>query len=187
MKKIILTILLFGMVATQAHEKKKKHRHHEAHVHGAANLNIAFDQLNGKIDFKAASEGILGFEHQPKTDLEKKKLADAISSFDTGMASMIKFDPALGCVLTKEKIEMVAEEKEAHKAEAEKNHDKHHGEHSDFIAQFNVACKSDIKGSQLTIDFTQFKSLKDVDVTLLIGDLQKSMEVKRKPVIIDLK
>lgn len=185
-------LIAFIFILTSAHfslAKKKEHRHHESHVHGGATLNIAIDQLKGKVEFKAASEGILGFEHEPKSEKDKKKLNDVIAQFENGIGTMVKFDDTLGCQLTKEKIEMSQDKDEDHEKDdkAKHNKSKHKGEHSDFIANFNLECKQEVKGSKLVLDFSQFKGLKDLDVTLLIGDLQKSVEIKRKPVTIDLK
>jgi hypothetical protein len=184
MKISVVFILLIVSTSVYA-GKKKAHRHHEVHVHGGAVLSIAFDQLKGKVEFKAASEGLLGFEHEAKSDKEKNKLNDTISKFETSISSMIKFDESAGCAFVKEKIEMTLEKEESGSKENENN--EHKGEHSDFIASFSVDCKKDIKGTKMTFDFSQFKGLKDLDVTLLIGDLQKSVEIKRKPVTIELR
>jgi hypothetical protein len=159
--------------------KNKEHRHHEAHVHGHATLNIAFDQVKGKVEFKAASQSILGFEHQAKSEKDKKIMSEAISIFETAIGSMVKFDESLGCVFMKEKIEMMAENQGYEKYKK--------GEHSDFVASYNVECKKELKGTKVTFDFTQFKGIKDLDVTLLVDDLQKTVEVKRKPVTVELK
>ena len=98
-------------------------------------------------------------------------------------------NPVRNYLFTKEKIEMVAE-KEDHDGKEkghDKDHEKHKGEHSDFVANYSVECKKEIKGTKVTFDFTAFKGLKDLDVTLLVGDLQKSVEVKRKPITVELK
>ncbi len=182
-KSLVLWLVLASTVVYAG--KKKEHRHHEAHVHGGATLSVAFDQLKGKVEFKAASEGVLGFEHEAKSEKDKKKLSDTIAKFEASISSMIKFDDSAGCVFSKEKIEMLTE-KENHD-EKEKDREEHKGEHSDFVASFAIDCKKEIKGTKVTFDFAPFKGLKDIDVTLLVDDLQKSIEVKRKPVTIDLK
>ena len=76
MEKIFFIVLFFGSIVFA--NGKKEHRQHEAHVHGGATLSIAFDQLKGRVEFKAASEGVLGFEHQAKSEKDKKKLNDII-------------------------------------------------------------------------------------------------------------
>lgn len=173
---------------------KKAHRHHEAHEHGAATLSIAFDQMKGKIEFKAAAAGVLGFEHQAKSDKDKKALSDLIAKFQSGIGSMIKFEEPAACLFTVEKNEMVPEGENTQKSKDGKKsphhderHGEHSGEHSDFMAQYSVECKNNIKGTKLTLDFTSFKGLKDLDVTILIDDFQKSIEVKGKPVTVELR
>lgn len=181
--------LVFHLVATPAIAKdkgKREHRHHEAHVHGAATLQLAFDQAKGKLEFKAASEGVLGFEHQPKTEREKKALSTMISEIENGIKTMVKFDESLNCAFTKDKIEMRAED---HSKENEKDHEDHkeEGEHSDFVAEFSILCSKSPKDTKLVLDFSKLKKIKDLDVTILIDDLQKSVEIKRKAVTVDLK
>lgn len=168
--KVLILLFITLSISNAFAGKKKEHRHHEAHVHGSATLNIAFDNLKGKVEFKAASEGILGFEHEAKSEKDKKKLADTLAKFETSINSMVKFESTLDCVISKEKIENQV-----------------NGHHVNFIANFNVECKKDLKGSKLTFDFSEIKGLKDLDVTLLIGDLQKNIEIKRKPVTVELK
>lgn len=180
-KALALVLVLVG--ATGYAGKKKEHRQHEAHVHGGATLSIAFDQLKGKAEFKAAAEGVLGFEHEAKSEDDRKKLNETVAKFEASIGSMVKFDEALGCTFVKEKIEIVAKNEQ----HVEKGNGGHHGEHSDFIANFTVNCKNEIRGAKVVFDFSQFRGIKDIDVTMLVGDLQKSVEVKKKPVTLELK
>jgi hypothetical protein len=156
--------------ALTAFADKHEHRHHEAHVHGGGTLSIAFDNFKGRIELKAASAGIVGFEHVAKSEKDKKALVEVTEKITKEISSMVKFDAKLECSIAKDKVEM--------------NHD---GDHSDFIANFNVECKKSLLDSKLTLDFTSFKKIKDLDTTILVGDLQKTVELKQKPVTIDLK
>lgn len=170
---------------------KKEHRHHDSHVHGAAEVQIAFDGLNGKVEFRAASEGVLGFEYDPKSEKEKAKLSEVQKTFETEFSKMVQFDAVSECTWTFEKAARAQEESEK-KHEEVKNKkdlksDKHKGEHSDFVATANVLCKKSIVGSVLNLNFMTFKKLKDIDVTILVDQIQKSVEVKGKPVKIELK
>jgi type III secretory pathway component EscV len=184
MKIFIILSFLFASSTSYA-VKKKTSRHHEAHVHGAATLNIAFDQFQGKIEFKAASEGILGFEHKIKSEKDKIKFNSILTKFESDIGKMIKFEDSLGCVFSKEKIEMNSEQEKPE--EKNKDHQAHQGEHSDFVANYSVVCKKAPKGTNLIFDFSYFKDLNDLDVTLLIDELQKSVEIKHKPVTVELK
>ncbi len=165
----MLSFILLISITTFAKEKNE-HRQHQAHVHGAATLNIAFDQVSGKIEFKSAADSVLGFEHAVKSDKDKKILSEAILKFETGISQMIQFDSVLGCVITKEKIEMIQD-----------------GSHADFRAHFNVTCLKAITGTNIIFDFTGLNKIKDLDVTVLADALQKTIEVKTKPVTLELK
>ena len=89
---------------------------------------------------------------------------------------MVQFDSSLGCKIQPEKIDMQSEETGKDHAK-----EKHHGEHSNFVANFNVACEKSVTGSKMKIDFTTFPKLNDLDITVLVGDLQKKRIIK-KPV-----
>jgi hypothetical protein len=181
MKTILILISLFSVLSLAAEptkkEKRHEHREHGAHIHGGGTLAIAFDDMKGKIEFKGAAEGILGFEHQPRSDQDKKTVADAIAHFEKDISKMIQFDPSLNCQLTKDMIGQVPEEGEEGS-----------GEHSDWAANFSVACGKSPVGTKLTVDFTSFKRIKDLDITVLAASVQKSAEYKgKKPVVIELK
>jgi hypothetical protein len=176
MKLHILATTLFFALNVMAKEKKHEHREHGAHEHGAGTLAIAFDDTKGKIEFKGAAEGILGFEHKPKNKKDEKAVADAVAHFENEIGKMVQMDSTLGCQFTKELIGQVPEEGE-----------KGSGEHSDWAANFTIACAKSPMGTKIVIDFSSFKLLKDMDITVLAGSVQKSAEFKKKPVTIELK
>ena len=184
MKIFIILFSFLFVTNVGAKDKKAQHREHEAHVHGGGTLSIAFDGNNGKIEFKAAAEAIVGFEHEARSEKDKKMVSDAITKFESEMAKMVKFDSTLNCHFTKEKVEIV---KDKDHSEGKEQKKEEHGTHSDFVANFTVVCSKAVVGTKLTIDFGVFLRLKDLDVTVLAGELQKSGEFKGKPVTIDLK
>jgi hypothetical protein len=174
--KMTIGLIFMFAIATGAEEKKL----HSAHVHGGAKLNIAFDNMSGKIEFKSAAMGILGFEHRAVSIKDKKILEDAIAKFESEIFQMIQFEKILGCQFTKDKIGLISDNEPGHNK-------KHAAEHSDFIAEFSIACLKPVLGSTVTFDFTSIKGLKDIDVIFLIGDLQKSLEINKKPIALELK
>lgn len=179
MKLLILVVSLFSVtVFADAKAKKSNHahRHHEAHVHGSGTLSIAFDENKGKVEFKGAAEGVLGFEHKPKNKKDQKTVDEAILKFENEIAKMVQLDSSLNCQFTKEQIGQIPEEGEESS-----------GEHSNWAANFNVTCLKSPVGTSLKIDFSNFKLIKDVDITVLTGSVQKSAEFKKKPIVIDLK
>ena len=182
MKICLNTFLAFGFISTlpfsavwaeKPQKKATEHRQHVAHTHGAGKMSIAFDGLNGRIEFEVAAESILGFEYTPKTNRDKKVVADAIKSFQKDFDQMLQFDSALGCVFSPEKVEQKMEGKTS--------------SHSDFIATYTVQCKKSLMNSQVKFKFSRFEHLNDVDVTFLIDAFQKTIEITNKESVLDLK
>ncbi len=172
---IIFSLLLQGrlLMAKLPHSTTSMHREHGAHVHGEAKLAIAFDQAKGQIEFKAAAESILGFEHAAKSENDKLKLAETKKKFESTMSEMIRFEEALNCQILPLRVDQFFAAE--------------HSNHSDFVASYQVQCSKSPKGSALKIDFSSFSALKDLDVTVLIDELQKTAEAKGSPIRIELK
>lgn len=157
-------------------EKHPEHREQGAHVHGQGSLAMAFDDKLGKIEFKAAAESILGFEYKAKNSRDQKVVDQAIKRFENEISKMIQFESSLNCQFRKELIGQIPE----------KGHEGS-GEHSDWAANFSVTCTKSPLGTKITIDFSSFKLLHDLDITVLAGEIQKSAEFKGKPIAIELK
>lgn len=170
--KFALSSILFVCLAATAHDNKK-HRHHEAHSHGHGELAIAFDGLVGQVEFKTPANDIVGFEHQAKSEKDKAKVAAATNEFATKIATYIQFKSDLGCQFEKKSIEMVADADESN--------------HSDFVARFTVTCTKAINGSNVVFDFTSQKRIKNIEATVLVGDLQLKAEIKSKKTTLEIK
>jgi hypothetical protein len=170
---IISILSLSTALATDKKKNKKEHRHHQAHTHGAGKMSIAFDGLNGRIEFESAAESILGFEYSPQTNRDKKIVDDAVKTFKQDFAKMVQFDATLGCVIAVDKVEQKMEGKNS--------------SHSDFVASYNVQCKKTILNTTVKFKFTSYEHLNDVDVTILIDKLQKNIEITNKESSVDLK
>jgi Protein of unknown function (DUF2796) len=71
--------ILTGLLATApavAADKTAPDRH-RAHQHGAAKLQVSLDGRALQISFEGPADNILGFEHAPKNDAQKKALVRA--------------------------------------------------------------------------------------------------------------
>ncbi len=144
---------------------------HKAHSHGAAKMAIAFESTKGQLTFEAAGESIYGFEHIAKSAAQKKKQAEALTKLETSLAQMVVFDKTLNCVFTKEKLEVSQD-----------------GNHSEVQATFAIQCEKEPAGSTLKFNIQAvFPKLKDVDVQVLLGDVQKAVEATKNGVQVELK
>lgn len=157
-----------------------------AHVHGAAEVTIAFDKEVGKIEFKIPTESILGFEHKAKSESELKTQKDNLNLFESKINEIIVFETNLGCELSKNTIEIIYEneaeelEKKLQPKQSKKHtHNHKHSAHSDFTASFNVKCKKSPQETMVIINFLpNFPKVKSIEATALIDQLQISKKSK---------
>ncbi|WP_161597523.1 ZrgA family zinc uptake protein [Fluviispira multicolorata] len=154
--KIFLPILL-GMTSIFAYA-------FGAHEHGTAKIDIALQDKEGTIYIKVPSESIYNFEHEAKTDVEKKNVKIASEKIKKNILQIVRFDPSLECSITGEKINPFAvdpnddEHDEDDAIEEKSDHKKHgkHGKHGNFQAEFKFKCNKDATGSKISFGFTNY-------------------------------
>lgn len=183
-----LVILGFGLLLCLTSFAKEKHREHGAHVHGAGTLGIAFDEAKGTLEFKIPSESIFGFEYTPTKEKDKKAMKDGLEKLETKISEMVVFDSSLNCLITKEKLEVVKEKHDGEDADHDKKQDEHHGGHSETVAIFLVKCDKSPVGTRIVFNFQKFfPRIKDLDIQVLAGAVQKSVEAKKNGASVEVK
>lgn len=105
--------LCLSLLPLKAHDHKHHHHDHKnegqnlaAHVHGEANMSIAIDQKIIAIEYNGPAETILGFEHEPKTDAEKKLLENAKNKWEKDFLTLVSPDKSLNCKMTQSKFQL---------------------------------------------------------------------------------
>ncbi len=132
----------------------------KAHQHGAAQINVAMEGGKGELEFESPADGILGFEHAPKTAAQKKSTADVLAKFKTQANTLFEFPAAAGCTLTPKEVEIHREGPQ----------------HAEVHAHYAVACKSAPTG-QLTLGvFKAYPRLTSIAVTVLSGSQQSATQ-----------
>ena len=155
---VIALVLGFSVSALAG----KEHRHHKAHKHGVAELSIAFEKTKGSIEFKVPAFDIIGFEKVAKTEKDIQQKQAAIEKWKSSFNQMVILPKDKNCTVTEKKIDQ-----------------EHHGKHSDFVAIYDVTCNSPLVGSSIELNFADFfATLKEVNVTALVDEVQKSLVVK---------
>lgn len=171
MKILILGSLLFWTALLHATEKHP-HREKGAHKHGAAELSIAFDGPQGRLEFKSPSDSIVGFEHSAKSAKDLALRDDAFKKFETHISDMVFFEKSLQCQFKKEILEMRMES----------------AKHSDTQATFSITCTTPPAGGKIVFNFQKyFPRLNNIDAQILLDKLQKSAEIKASGTVIELK
>ena len=83
--------------AGHAHKDTHEHAHelHPAHVHGIAEMKLAYTETKAVLEAHVPLHSLLGFEHAPKTEAQKKKVAMAQKKFLA--AQLFAWEPSAGC------------------------------------------------------------------------------------------
>ena len=160
MKLCLSFIILFSIstYAEDGHHHHHKKRHHKAHSHGEGKLNLATEDNELSIEIVVPGHDIVGFEHKPKTDAQKKKVSDAVKALKN-MSANIELPKEAGCTPNEE-------------AEVEVELD---GDHSEFEIEYEYNCK---KISELSfvnvLTFDKFKGMKKLKAQGVTGSGQHS-------------
>ena len=104
----------------------EEHRRHGAHEHGSAELNVAWEGKTVTIELESPAVNIVGFEHQPRTDAQKKAVNDAMATLKKP-DSLFAFTPEARCA-----GKTTGVESELAKA---------HG-HTEFHATYSFTCEN---------------------------------------------
>jgi hypothetical protein len=107
------------------------------HTHGVAELEIAVEGRTAELRFTASAEDVYGFERQPRTDAERAKKTAAFTALRSKGATLLKFDPALGCTITAGTVEDLSDPKQT--------------SHLEVLATYNVRCAKDLAKSRLRV------------------------------------
>jgi len=182
---IFCSAALLGIVSTGA--IAAEHRHAGKHVHGAGELNIAVEGSGAIIEFRAPGESLYGFEHEAKTDAEKKKQETTLQLLKDKIHEMVILDKALGCKFAPKRVVVVEEgpdrgkKGQEHKASPGKHGEqKKSSEHREVVAEFSLTCDKPLSGTSVRFGFTKaFPSLDELKVQALSGAKQSGATIRK--------
>ena len=180
---LLLIIFLYGVLKTLAQGSL------EAHVHGKASLNLVLDGQSLFIEFESPAYNLVGFEHEPKDQIQQKEVQDTLSLLSRPR-KVFGFSAQAGCLVESVSVtttmagvgkNTVGYEEEHHEGE---HHDHSDGDstnkesHSEFKANYLMICSEPEK--LRTIEFKLFKEflgLKSVQVQWINGEGQGYIEL----------
>jgi hypothetical protein len=181
--KVVLVGLTMGMSCAVALAAEK--RHSEAHVHGVAEINIAVEGSKADVEFRAPAESVMGFEHEARSESDKKKHDAALRTVQTKMNQMVLFDPKLSCKFSEAKTTVVQEKEERSEGSPgqtaqEPKGQKKAGEHREVRATSSVTCDKPLIGSRVTFGVTRiFPELHEIKVQVLSDIKQSGATIKK--------
>jgi hypothetical protein len=193
---VSIFIVFFGLNALKVMAEEQ--RHHKAHVHGVAHINVALEDNELYIELTSPAANIVGFEHQPKSEEQKIAVNKAIETLKAGEMLFV-MPPRVGASLVKSdvdtgiKIDTEHESEDTHKHESGEHHDEkeeHHKEHhkedeheqhSEFKAVYRFACKNPDKLTYIDVMlFRIFESIEHIEVQILTRTKQTALELSAK-------
>lgn len=199
----LLTPLAFvapGAAADEKHENDhdQEHRQHDAHVHGAASLNLALEGDEVHIELDSPAANIVGFEHAPSSEADHAALDKAVVTLKKG-DQLFRFNEEAGCRMEKAMITSALLEEEhddhgdehaddhEHEKKDEHDHEEHETEehegetHSDIEAVYHFECDQPNKLTQLTVKlFDAFPVTEELKVQYVIESKQGARELTAK-------
>ncbi|MDP2561182.1 DUF2796 domain-containing protein [Psychrobium sp. 1_MG-2023] len=143
----------------------------KAHVHGQAQLMLAVE--HDKIDFKLISpaESLLGFEHQPTTLLEFKKIADVKQLLEVH-SNIFQFNGS-DCQIQALNIDT--------SQIMNNGRHQHAHAHKDIIVNYQLKCHRSIEATSVTLKlFKHFPTLKNINAMWITPSNQGAEQLNTK-------
>jgi hypothetical protein len=101
----VLSLILCALLAATAPAPAADKDRHGAHQHGAATLQVSLDGGVLQIAYEGPAENILGFEHAPRSEAQRKTVARAEEQLRQS-AQLFTTPPAAACQARPARIEM---------------------------------------------------------------------------------
>lgn len=151
-----------------------------AHEHGSATLSLAYDNTSVEIELESPADSVLGFEHAPKSDKEKKVFETSKTLWNNLTTELVIFSKDLNCKANNLAFRQIMGEEDEHEDHGkDKKHDHHEEGHSEIEASATVTCDKKIAGD-LTIQLKKhFKHMKNLKLEIM-GVKPQSLNIKKE-------
>jgi hypothetical protein len=155
-------------------------RHAEAHVHGVAEINIVVEGKKVTVELRTPTEGVMGFEHEARTDAERKKRDVAMKIISDRFNELVVLDSKSGCKSGSSKWLIVRgdmhDAKDKQRAsEARKKSD----EHSEVQATHTFECDRSPLGTKVSFGVSKlFPEIHEIKVQVLSETKQTAVTIK---------
>ena len=160
---LITALACTGLAQAQGH----------AHEHGVVKLDIAFELGKVTVQMESPLDNLIGFEHAPRNDAERKRVDAAVMKLRAAEA-LFKIDPAAGCTLGK--VDLRSAPLKLGKAEPGAVDDGH----GDLDGDFEFNCTDVSKAGFVDIAlFAAFNDMQRIDVQVATLKTQIKRTLRR--------
>ena len=158
-----------------------EHREHGPHEHGHGKLSIVADGAELVIELEVPGVNVVGFEHAPSTEEQKRTIETAIAVFRRADLIFVP-SAAAKCRARKAEVSMASME---HHADEENAQDDSSGQnheegatHSELHAEYRFHCKVPAELESLEVRlYEHLTNMHDVDVQVVTPTLQTAQEL----------
>ena len=196
---IIAVVILLGFNISTS--QAKDFRHHKAHEHGVAHMNVAFEGHQLYIELISPAANIVGFEHHPRSEEQKAAVKKAIEKLEKGdtlfiLPSVAGGELSISTIHTDIEGETGHSSRDNHggqhdetekgeKDDKDLHHDDHESDnpeqHSEFRAEYHFVCKQPEKLKHIGVRlFRVFPGIERIEVQLLTATKKTALELSAK-------
>jgi len=171
--RALLLLATLGIAATAGAKEG-------AHVHGLVRLHVTLEAKTLTVQLEAPLDSLLGFEHRPRTPVQKKAAEALLKQMSDG-AMLIRPEVAASCKATTTTVE--SEALQSTKPAAGKQE-----EHADLEASFEFTCEQPEKLTFIEIGlFEAFRRIQKIEVQLATAKGQSKQTLKRPDKLLRLR
>ncbi len=161
-----ISVLIVQVVSAESGDE---HHHHEAHVHGQAEMYLVFEGKELLIELITPAANVFGFEHEPNTEDQLKVVDDALIKLNAA-DHIIKFQGG-DCVV--ESVEVVSGFDHEH-------HD-HEASHYDVKVAYSFNCEQPDSLEKIEFRlFDYFDSVEAIRLSWVVKSKQGSQSLSKK-------
>lgn len=175
----LVAMLVALALSTPLHAEEP--RHHDAHLHGEARLNLALEGRALLVELESPAANLIGFEHPPRDAGERAALQQAVERLRRG-GELLGLPAEAGCRQAEVEIESsLLEASERH--HEEEHHEEEHeheeeGGHADFMVGYHFECDRPEVLTGLTLRlFERFPGVERLHVQAITPSGQRGAEL----------
>ncbi|MES9925746.1 MAG: DUF2796 domain-containing protein [Candidatus Thiodiazotropha endolucinida] len=160
-------VLLAGSIQLNAAEHE--HEHHEAHIHGEAQLLLAMEDNTLEMELLSPAMNIVGFEHQPENEAQTRAVESAIDALNqTGR--IFSFPDTAKCDSVSVEVVSPLTENDQHDHEEEA--------HSEFKAHYLFRCAEISRLERIEVQlFSAFPGIEVIEVQSISKRGQRKLDL----------
>lgn len=184
---VALLLTSMGVSSTES-----EHREHDAHEHGQGLLNVVAESNELAIEFRIPAANVVGFEHEPSTDEQRRAVEKALAVFRRSEAL---FAPSEAAECRVETVEVKLAGMEHHEGDEEEHHKDHakeeegHAEeaHSELHGEYHFHCESPEKLEQLQVHlFDHLQDAEAIEAQVVTATVQTAVELRPSEAVLEL-